>query len=106
MQSTTYVFCRSASPLYFLLVRIEYVVIEHNIAFDYNGEQHYGPVDFAGKGIEWAKKQFQLTKNRDKSKIEYCHKNKIPIIIIPYWEKDNIESFIIFELNLNPWNSE
>ena len=73
--------------------------IEHNIAFEYNGEQHYRPVDFAGKGIEWADKQFKLTKSRDKAKIEYCNKNKIPIIIIPYWEKDNMESFIISKLN-------
>lgn len=73
--------------------------VENNIAFEYNGEQHYKPVDFAGKGAEWAKKQFQLIQERDRAKIEYCNKNKIPIIITPYWERDNMESFIVSELN-------
>ncbi len=73
--------------------------IDNNIAFEYNGEQHYMPVDFANKGNEWAVQQFELTKQRDNAKIEYCRKNKIPIIVIPYWEKDNMESFIISEIN-------
>lgn len=72
--------------------------IDRNIAFEYNGEQHYRPVDFAGKGEKWAKKQLQLTQNREKAKIEFCSKNKIPIIIVPYWERNNMESFIISEL--------
>ena len=74
------------------------VNINRNIAFEYNGEQHYRPVDFAGKGEKWAKKQLQLTQNREKAKIEFCSKNKIPIIIVPYWERNNMESFIISEL--------
>lgn len=73
--------------------------IDNNIAFEYNGEQHYRPVDFANKGKEWAKTQFELTKNRDKAKIEYCKENKIPMIIIPYTEKDNMESFIIEKIS-------
>lgn len=73
--------------------------IDNNIVFEYNGEQHYRPVDFANKGIDWAKSQFELNKNRDNVKIEYCKQNKIPMIIIPYWEKDNMESFILSKIN-------
>lgn len=73
--------------------------IDNNIAFEYNGEQHYRPVDFAGKGEEWAKKEFEKTTRRDNAKIEYCKNNGIPIVIIPYWEKDNMESYILNELN-------
>lgn len=73
--------------------------IENIVAFEYNGEQHYRPVDFASKGEKWANQQFELTKNRDAAKIEYCKNHKIPIIIIPYWEKDNMESFIIEKIN-------
>lgn len=72
--------------------------VDRNIAFEYNGEQHYRPVDFAGKGEIWAKKQLKLTQNREMAKIEFCRKNNIPIIIVSYWEKDNMESFIISEL--------
>ena len=73
--------------------------IENIVAFEYNGEQHYRPVDFASKGEKWANQQFELTKNRDAAKIEYCKNHKITIIIIPYWEKDNMESFIIEKIN-------
>lgn len=73
--------------------------VSNSIAFEYNGEQHYRPVDFAGKGEHWAKEQFELTKSRDNAKIKYCKENKIPIIIVPYWERNNMESFIIDELN-------
>lgn len=68
--------------------------INNNIAFEFNGEQHYKAIDFAGKGKEWAEKQLELTQSRDKAKIKYCNKNNIPIIIIPYWERDNMEYFI------------
>ena len=68
---------------------------QHNIAFEYNGEQHYYPVDFAGKGNEWANENLKLIQSRNNAKIEYCKTQNIPIIIIPYWEKDNMECFLI-----------
>ena len=72
--------------------------IINNIAFEYNGEQHYYPVDFAGKGSDWALEQFELTRKRDVAKINYCNKNNIPMIIIPYWEIDNMENYILNKL--------
>lgn len=72
--------------------------IEHNIAFEYNGEQHYRPVDFAYNGEEWAKEQFEITKKRFDAKEKYCKDKKIPLIIVPYWEKDNMESFLFEKL--------
>ena len=73
--------------------------IENGIAFEYNGEQHYKPIDFAGKGEEWANYNLELTRLRDKTKYKYCKDHSIPIIIIPYWERDNMENYIIQELN-------
>lgn len=73
--------------------------IDNNIAFEYNGEQHYYPIDFAGKGKEWAEQEFAKTIVRDNAKIEYCKNNNIPIVIIPYWERNNMETYIINELN-------
>ena len=70
----------------------------NKIAFEYNGEQHYFPVDFAGKGEEWAKQQFNLTIERDNSKYEYCKTNNIPIIIVSYWEKENMKQIIISKI--------
>lgn len=66
----------------------------HKIAFEYNGEQHYRPVDFAGKGKDWAENEFKRVQLRDKNKINYCVKNSITLVIVPYWEKENMENFI------------
>lgn len=79
-----------------------------NIAYEYNGEQHYFPVDFAGKGKDWAEQQFKINQTRDDIKINYCKKNNIPLIIIPYWERDNMKDFILKEyerMNLYQYSS-
>lgn len=84
--------CRYINPL-----KYDLYDEQDNIAYEYNGEQHYFPVDFAGKGEEWARNQFIINQTRDKIKIDYCNKNNIPLIIIPYWEKDNMKNFILQE---------
>lgn len=71
---------------------------KNNIAFEYNGEQHYYPIDFGGKGQEYARELFELTCNRDKAKQEYCKNNNIPLIIVPYWEKKNMKTYIKSEI--------
>lgn len=58
-----------------------------------NGIQHYEPVDFFG-----GEDKFILQQKNDNIKMEYCNTNKIPLLIIPYWEKHNIESILIKEL--------
>lgn len=67
---------------------------ENNIAFEYNGQQHYYPVDFAGKGEEWAKEAHSITKERDEVKRTFCSENGITVIDIPYWERDNMKEYI------------
>lgn len=52
---------------------------------EYDGEQHYKPVDFGGKGEEWALHHFQDTQKRDREKDDYCLKNDIVLIRIPYF---------------------
>lgn len=79
-------------------LRFDAFDFENNIAYEYNGEQHYYPVDFAGKGEEWANQQFALTQERDLAKIDYCYHKNIEIIIIPYWKKNNMVDFI-FNIN-------
>ena len=72
---------------------------DNNIAFEYQGEQHYRPVDFGGYGQESAEEQFVLNQTRDQIKEEYCKSNGIPLIKIPYWEFDNMGAFLMSELN-------
>ena len=69
--------------------------IDNDIAFEYNGEQHYYPIDFAGKGKEWAQLEFEKTIKRDNAKMNYCKNNCIPMIVVPYWERNNMGNYII-----------
>ena len=69
----------------------------NRIAYEYQGQQHYYPVDFAGKGQKWAEEQFDVVQKRDAIKREYCKNNNIILIEIPYWEYDNMENFLIEE---------
>ena len=86
--------CRLKHPL-----RFDAFDENRRIAFEYNGEQHYMPIDFAGKGDQWAKESLEITIKRDNAKKDYCIKNNIQMVIIPYWEKDNMKAFIINELS-------
>lgn len=56
------------------------------LLIEYDGKQHYKPVKLFG-----GEKRFYKQKRRDKIKNDYCEDNNIPLIRIPYWEKDNIE---------------
>lgn len=67
---------------------------ENWFLIEYNGEQHFFTVDFAGKGEEWAKKEFEKNQKRDKIKKKYCEQNNIPLLVIPYWEINNIENIL------------
>lgn len=73
---------------------------DKNIAFEYQGEQHYFPVDFSGNGNDYAKIQYENGLIRDNIKRKYCKDNNIKLIEIPYWEYENMESFLRKELNI------
>ena len=85
--------CKNVNKL-----RFDAYDIDNNIAFEYQGEQHYYPVDFAGKGQEWAAKEHEIILQRDSIKRNYCQKHNIQLIEIPYWERDNMEQYIMNKL--------
>lgn len=62
---------------------------------EYQGEQHYEPVDFANKGVEWAEKQFERNQISDNIKRTYCKDKDIRLLEIPYWEYENAENIIL-----------
>lgn len=63
---------------------------------EYNGQQHYFPVRFNNSTTEiQAENNFKIQQIHDNSKIEYSIQNKIPLLIIPYWELNNIEKLLI-----------
>ena len=76
--------CKDAKTLPF-----DFYLSDYNICIEYDGQQHYEPVDFAGKGQEWAQQQFEKTQYHDKIKNKYCEDNNIRLLRIPYFK--NIE---------------
>lgn len=80
-------------------LRFDFFLTNTNILIEYDGEQHFTPVDFANKGLEWANKNFELNKIKDCIKDDYCENNNLKLIRIPYWEYNNIEEILTSELS-------
>lgn len=78
--------CRNIRPLPF-----DFYLPEHNICIEYNGKQHYKPINYWG-----GEDGFNLRQIRDKIKMEYCHKNNITLITIKYDDSD-----LVLESKLN-----
>lgn len=76
-------------------LRFDYYDENKKIAFEYQGEQHYHPVNFGGISLDKAKEDFEINKKRDKIKKDYCKKNNIKLICVPYWEYNNMEHFLM-----------
>lgn len=74
------------------------------LAVEYQGEQHFMPIDFAGKGNEWARKNFDKITNRDEIKRNLIKKNKQYVnyyIEFPYFEEITEENVIKYLLKNN-----
>lgn len=69
-------------------------VEELNLAIEYDGKPHFVPIDWGGKGIEWAIKNLEYGQMRDVEKDKYCYENDIFLLRIPFTRKDNFETLI------------
>lgn len=87
--------CFDVNKLFF-----DFYIPYYNLCIEYNGEQHYYPVDFAGRGKEWAENLFQKCIKRDEIKSIFCRNNNIKLLIIPFWEFNNIDNILKRELNI------
>jgi hypothetical protein len=85
-KQVTFSECRNKAPLPF---DFHISMNDKDFLCEYDGIQHYEEVKrFGGKsGLE--KRQYH-----DSIKNEYCIKNNIPLIRIPYWKFDNIEQIL------------
>ena len=78
----------------------DFYLPQYNLLIEYQGEQHDKPVDFEGKGTEYAEKQFIIQQEHDKRKRKYAQNNNINLLEIWYWDFDNISSILSKELKL------
>lgn len=79
---------KDSKPLHF-----DFYLPTYNLAIEYDGRQHFEPVDFGG-GMEQAEIEFQNTVKHDKMKQEYCLANNINLLRIDYNEYDNIDNIL------------
>ena len=69
----------------------DFYLVDYNICIEYQGEQHYRPIDFFG-GVE----KFKILQLHDKIKKDYCSDNNIPLLRIKYDEniEEELENFL------------
>lgn len=60
------------------------------LLIEYNGSTHY---DTRSKGWN-TEERLRDSQIRDKLKLEYCYRHNIPLLIIPYWEQDKLNSIL------------
>jgi hypothetical protein len=77
------------------ILPFDFYLTKYNVCLEFSGQQHFYSIDHFG-----GDKAFEIQKIRDNIKKDYCENNNIPLIIIPYWEYDNIETILAKELNL------
>lgn len=78
----------------------DFYLPEYNGVCEYSGIQHFEPIDFGGRGKEWALQQFEELQIRDEIKEKYCLDNNIPLLKIPYWDFSRIPEILTSYLNL------
>lgn len=71
--------CKDINPLPF-----DFYLPNHNCCIEYDGEQHYKPIDYFG-----GEDAFETTVKHDNIKNEYCKTNDIKLLRIPYFK--NVE---------------
>lgn len=84
-RNATFTDCSYVSKL-----RYDFKVAGSNlILIEYDGKQHFEPVNFFG-----GQDVFRKIQERDRIKDKYCADNGIPLIRIPYWDFDNIDEIL------------
>jgi len=79
-------------------LRFDFYLPSYNVLIEYDGKQHFEPVNFGGCSNEIANKSFLELISNDNIKNEYCEINNITLIRISYKEK-NIEKYLNEELS-------
>lgn len=74
------------------LLAFDFAIFKDDILIgliEFDGQHHYYAIDFWG-GEEY----LASVMRRDKIKNEYCKKNNIPLLRVPYWEEENIDNIL------------
>lgn len=79
----------------------DFYLSQYNICIEYDGEQHFEPINFGNYSNEKIEHIFFICLRNDQIKNEYCINNNITLLRIPYWKFKNIETIITDFLNMH-----
>jgi len=80
-------------------LRYDFYLPDYNTLLEYDGEQHFMPINVKGRLDELAiHVKHEATKVNDKKKNKYAKKNGYKLVRIPYTEYDRIENIISYFL--------
>ncbi len=80
--------CRNVRPLEF-----DFYLPTLLVAIEYDGKQHFEPMHFSNSDKTYLE-SYELGKQRDRIKDQYCLEHAIRMIRIPYWDYDKIDSIL------------
>lgn len=80
------------------MLPFDFYLPNSNTICEFDGRHHMMPIDFAGRGNQWAEKEFEKIQLHDAIKDKYCQENGINLIRIPYFEYTNITEILDREL--------
>ena len=83
--------CKNIRPLPF-----DFYLPDYNICIEYQGQQHYRPIEFWG-----GNEKFEERQKLDKIKSDFCKNNNIKLMCLPYTLSDNELKNILYN-TLNP----
>lgn len=73
-----------------LHLSFDFYLPDYNTLIEYQGRQHYEPVEYFG-----GEEQLQKQKDNDKAKAIFCENNNYNLVAIPYYDFDEIEKYLI-----------
>lgn len=77
------------------LLRPDFIIPSLKIWIEYDGQQHFKPVDFSSKmSKQQLQEQFKIVQQNDQIKNQYAKANNWILVRIPYWDYDNIEQIL------------
>lgn len=71
--------------IYKKVLPFDFYLIKYNACIEVDGIGHYRPVNYV-KDKEVAQKTYETRVIIDKIKTDYCKKNNIPLLRLPFWE--------------------
>lgn len=89
-QQHTFLECRNRRVLPF-----DFYLPDYNICIEYDGEQHFKPIDHFGGQEYFVKRQ-----ENDSIKTNFCQENDIGLVRIPYYMSNELEDILFEELNI------